>query len=81
MSDWGQNTDDSVDGSPYVQQLELYPGQPCISCSTPTEPGSGNFVNRIFSVTTGTSPVTCALSVKRNVRHDTSQPRSSSLDT
>ena len=47
MSDWGQNTDDSVDGSPYVQQLELYPGQPCISCSTPTEPGSGNFVNRI----------------------------------
>ena len=28
MSDWGQNTDDSVDGSPYVQQLEfkLVPG-------------------------------------------------------
>ena len=48
MSDWGQNTDDSVDGSPYVQQLELYPGQPCIACSTPTAPGSGNFVNRIF---------------------------------
>ena len=48
MSNWGQNTSDSVDGSPYVQQLELYPGQPCISCSAPTAPGSGNFVNRIF---------------------------------